>query len=64
MVKKDKYQWANHIRSLSHDEIRDLIKALEGSIALNVGMECIIPIVPVKKLKSGSETQLARRRRR
>ena len=36
---QEKYQWAIHIRSLPHDEIRSLIHALEGSIALNIEVQ-------------------------
>ena len=36
MTKKEKYQWAIHVNSLSRDDLRKLIEALEGTIALNI----------------------------
>jgi len=36
MVKKEKYQWAIHVNSLSKDSLRKLIDGLEGTIALNI----------------------------
>lgn len=36
MAKKDKYQWANHISSLSKTDLKALIEGLEGSIALGI----------------------------
>lgn len=34
--KKDKYQWANHIRSLDVATLESLIEGLEGSIKLGI----------------------------
>ncbi len=36
MAKAEKYQWAIHVNSLSRDNLRKLIEALEGTIALNI----------------------------
>jgi hypothetical protein len=36
MVKKEKYQWAIHIKSLPKDKLKALIEGLEGNIALGI----------------------------
>ena len=37
-IKKDKYQWANYIRSLDVNSLKSLINSLEGLIELELGI--------------------------